>query len=84
MSYAVVFAVDLWLDLERSPRERLERVLLRRGSRRNAQLRPHVVEGPTGPVEVADLFFADGTVARDVPFAAFAFAEETDAAARGG
>jgi hypothetical protein len=76
MYHAVEFAVDLWLDLERSPSQPLERVLLRRGSRRRAQLRPHVLETWAGPVEVADLFFPDGTAARNVPFAAFAFAGE--------
>jgi hypothetical protein len=34
-----------------------------------------VVEAPDGPVEVADLFFADGTTVCGVPFAAFHFAD---------
>jgi hypothetical protein len=33
-----------------------------------------VVETDDGPVEVADLFFADGTTTRSVRFEAFAFA----------
>jgi hypothetical protein len=75
MYHTIEFNADLWLDLERSPRQPLERVQLRRGTRRRAQLRPHVVETPTGPVEAADLFFEDGTAIRGVPFSAFCFAE---------
>ncbi len=68
---------DLWVDLEQSPRHRLERLLLRGGTRVAAQVRPYVVETAAGPVEAADLFFADGTTARGVPFACFYFAEES-------
>jgi hypothetical protein len=75
MYHTVEFAFDLWVDLERSPRHRPERVRLRGGERRCAQVRPHVIEMPTGLVEAADLFFADGTATRDVPFACFAFVD---------
>jgi hypothetical protein len=34
-----------------------------------------VVEAAGGPVEVADLFFEDGTATRNVPFAWFTFVE---------
>ena len=61
--------------MERSPQHHLERVLLRGGTCVLAQLRPHVVETPGGPVEAADLYFADGTAASDVPYAAFHFAD---------
>jgi hypothetical protein len=73
--HEIVFASDLSVDLERDGGQPLERVLLTRGARRRARVRPHVVESPTGPVEAADLFFSDGSVVRGVPFAAFAFAE---------
>jgi hypothetical protein len=75
MYHTIAFAADQWVDLERSPRHRLERLRVRCGERRRAQLRPHVVETPAGPVEAADLFFDDGTTARDVPFACFAFVD---------
>jgi hypothetical protein len=71
MYHTVEFAMDLHVALARSPRDRLEPVRLRRGDRLAAQLRPHVVESDYGPVEVADLFFVDGTAAYDVPFASF-------------
>jgi hypothetical protein len=39
------------------------------------QLKPYVVETKDGLVEVADLFFADGTTARGVPFGSFSFVD---------
>jgi hypothetical protein len=75
MYHALQMVSDRWVDLQRSPRHRLERLLLRRGTRLPAQVRPYVVEAADGPVETADLFFADGTAARGVPFACFAFVD---------
>jgi hypothetical protein len=40
---------------------------------RRVQLRPFVLETDEGLLEVADLFFEDGTAARAVPFASFSF-----------
>jgi hypothetical protein len=76
MYHTIEFATDLVVDLEWSPRHRLEQVLLSEGTRVPVQLRPYVVEGARGPVEVADLFFEDGTAARGVPFACFTFVDE--------
>jgi hypothetical protein len=75
MYHTIEFATDLWVDLEWSPKQPLERVRLRRGTRTRAQIHPHVVDTPNGPVEAADLFFENGTRARNVPFARFAFTE---------
>jgi hypothetical protein len=75
MYHTITFVTDRWVDLERSPRHPLERVLLRTGSRVAAQLKPYVVEGALGLVEVADLFFEDGTATRGVPFACFSFVD---------
>jgi hypothetical protein len=75
MYHSIAFAMDLWVDLEVSPKQPLERLFLRRGTRVLAQLRPHVVETAGGPVEVADLFFEDGTATRGIPFACFSFVE---------
>jgi hypothetical protein len=71
MYHTIEFAVPLEADLERSPGDRMERVAFRKGTRLPAQIRPYVIEGSQGPVEVADLFFADGTIVRRVPFAFF-------------
>jgi hypothetical protein len=73
MYHLIELAADLWVDVERSPRHCLERVRLRGGTCVLAQLRPQVVEAPEGPVEAADLYFADGTAARAVPYATFRF-----------
>jgi hypothetical protein len=73
--HTIEFAVEFLADLETSPKHWLERVLIRRGTRLRAQVKPHVVEGEDGPVEVADLFFADGTAARTVPFESFSFVD---------
>jgi hypothetical protein len=71
--HTIQFAVDFWADLEVSPKQPLERVRLRKGQRLRAQVKPYVAEAAKGPVEVADLFFEDGTATRKVPFAYFAF-----------
>ena len=74
MYHVLEFGADLWVDLERSPRHRLERVRARGGTCVLARLRPQVLETPEGPVEAADLVFADGSSACAVPYAAFHFA----------
>jgi hypothetical protein len=75
MYHTIEFVTDLCVDLERSRNQPLERLLLLRGMRRRVQIRPHVLETPTGPVEVADLFFEDGTACRDVWYDRFEFAD---------
>ena len=75
MFHTIQFAGDLVLDLEISRKQPLERLLVRGGSRVRAQLKPYVVETEGGLIEVADLFFTDGTATRAVPFASFFYAE---------
>ena len=78
MYHTIQFGVEFEAALEVSRKLPLERVRIRKGDRVEAQVRPHVVESNEGPVEVADLFFVDGTVTRDVPFESFAFVEEDE------
>ena len=73
MYHSIEFNADLTVDLEVSRKQPLERIGLRRGTRLQAQVKPYVVETDDGPVEVADLFFADGTATRQVRFECFAF-----------
>jgi hypothetical protein len=73
MYHTLKFLEDLTVDLIVSPKQPLERLLIRKGTRLVAQIRPYVVESGVGPVEVADLFFADGTSASGVAFASFSF-----------
>jgi hypothetical protein len=75
MYHTIEFAVEFVADLELSPKHRLEQLLIRQGTRLRAQLKPSVVETVGGPIEVADLFFEDGTATRTIPFAYFAFVE---------
>ena len=75
MYHTIEFPADLWVDLEVSPKQPLERVLVRRGTQVRAQIRPHIVETLTGPTEAADLYFEDGTTARDIAFRRFAFTD---------
>ena len=75
MFHTIEFAADFTADLEVSPRHWLERVLIHRGSCLPAQVKPYVIETAHGPVEVADLFFADGTTTRRVPFEWFSFVD---------
>jgi len=75
MSHTIQFAAEFVADLEDSTKQPLERVVIRKGDRLQAQVRPYVAETKRGPTEVADLFFEDGTVARRVPFRCFAFVD---------
>jgi hypothetical protein len=75
MYHTIEFKVESVVDLEISPKHWLERVLVHQGTRRQAQVRPYVVENPDGPVEVADLFFDDGTTTRGVRFEFISFVD---------
>ena len=75
MYHTIAFTADLVVDLEVSPQQWLERTLIRRGTKVKAQIRPHVAETHEGPVEVADLFFEDGTTTRNVRFESFSFVD---------
>ena len=73
MYHTIEFNREYLADVEVNRKQPLERVRIRAGTRLRVQVRPHVVETDLGPVEVADLFFEDGTATRAVPFACFAF-----------
>jgi hypothetical protein len=73
MYHTIELTVELRAALAGSSAERPEGVYLPAGTRLPAEVRPYVVDTPDGPVEVADLFFADGTAAHGVPFACFSF-----------
>jgi hypothetical protein len=73
MYHTIEFQVEFTADFEFSPKERLERLLVSKGTRARTQLRPYVAETKEGPVEMADLYFDDGTTTRGVPFSYFRF-----------
>ena len=75
MYHTIEFAVDSLVDVEVSPKQPLERSVIHRGTRVEAQIKPYVVETAEGPVEVADLFFEDGTVTRMVRWEFISFVD---------
>ena len=68
MYHTIEFAKEIVADLETSPKHPLQKVRIPKGTRLKAQIKPYVVEGTRSPIEVADLFFADGTATRRIPF----------------
>jgi hypothetical protein len=75
MYHTIEFTAQITVDLEISAKQWRERVMIELGTHMQAQLKPYVVESEDGPVEVADLFFEDGTTTRQVPFAFFSFVD---------
>lgn len=75
MYHLIEFNTAFTADLEISPKQRLERLRVRKGTQAYVCLRPYVVETAGELDEVADLFFEDGTVTRQVPFERFRFVE---------
>jgi hypothetical protein len=68
----IEFADNMVIDIEVSAKKGLiDQLLIERGCRLSARIKPYVVETADGPVEVADLFIADGTASRRVPCACF-------------
>jgi hypothetical protein len=72
--HTIEFTKELVVVLRASLRQ-LEQLPIRKGTRRQAQVRPHVEETEDGLVEMADLLFEDGTATRDLPYACFSFVE---------
>jgi hypothetical protein len=75
MYHTIEIAEEFTVDLESSPKHRLERMLIRRGTRLQVQIKPHVMETEDGPIEVAELFFADGMAPCIVPYEWFWFVD---------
>jgi len=75
MFHTVEFNREFTVDLETSPRHRLGRMRICRGTHLLAQIRPYVMETDEGPTEMADLDLADGPTARRIPFYSFHFVD---------
>jgi len=76
MYHNIEFRLKGLAALETPGSARLEQVVIKAGTRLRAHVKPHVVESNWGPVEAADLFLDDGSVARGVRFASFSFLDE--------
>jgi hypothetical protein len=75
MCHLIEFCTDFTADLEVSPGQRLERIRIPSGTHAFAHVRPSVLETREGLTEVADLYFDDGTVARQIPYGWFRFVD---------
>jgi len=62
-------------DRDDSPSRRSEPIRARQITRAMVRLRPYVVEMDRELFEVADLYFEDGTVLPQVPYARFHFVD---------
>jgi hypothetical protein len=76
MYHTIEFRLRGLAELETAGRSNLEQLVIKQGTRINAQIRPYVMESERGPVEVADLFLEDGSIARAVRMATFRFVDE--------
>ena len=76
MFHKIEFRLRGLAELETPGKSRLEQLVIKQGTRLNAEIKPYVVETRRGPVEVADLILEDGSVARAVRYATFSFVEE--------
>lgn len=75
MFHTIEFEVQLVADLEISRKQPLEKIVIQPKTRLRAQLKPFVAQRQGCLIEVADLFFEDGTVTRGVPYACFHFVD---------
>jgi len=76
MYHTIQFRLKGLAELETPGKPQLERLVIHQGTRLNAQIKPYVYETERGPVEVADLFLEDGSVARAVRYATFVFVND--------
>jgi hypothetical protein len=76
MYHAIEFRLRGLAELETPGRPQLAQLVIKQGTRLHAEIKPYVVETKRGPVEVADLFLEDGSVARAVRYATFSFVDE--------
>jgi hypothetical protein len=76
MFHTIEFTLRIRADLAVPGQRRLERIVLQKGTRLRAAVKPYVTESDAGPIEVADLFLEDGSAAQRVNFASFRFVDE--------
>ena len=79
MYHTIQFEAEFVALPEVVPQGQRRRDLIRKGDCLKAQVRPYVVETQTGPAEVADLLFEDGSAARRVPYRCFSFVDNDGA-----
>ncbi|HKD38517.1 MAG TPA: hypothetical protein VKB78_17005 [Pirellulales bacterium] len=75
MIHPIEFRRQVFADIDLPDDKFSQRVIIKEGTRLAADIKPYVTESTDGPVEVADLVFEDGSVARAVRYSAFQFVE---------
>ena len=75
MYHDIEFRLKGVADLE-IPGEAQVAIVIKPGTRVKAKITPYVAETTWGPVEMADLHFADGAVAHGVRYATFNFLDD--------
>jgi hypothetical protein len=73
MIHPIEFRWLVLAEVERPEYALMQRVVIKEGTRLSADIKPYIAESPDGPIEVADLYLENGSVARAVRFAAFRF-----------
>ena len=63
MYHNIEFRLKGLAELEVPGKQPLERLVIKQGTRLSTEIKPYVVETKRGPVEVADLFLEDGSIA---------------------
>ena len=76
MVHTIEFRVSGLVQLESPGKVTPVQVLIEKGTRVRAEIKPYVVESDTGPIEVADLLSEDGSATRGVRFAHFRFLDK--------
>jgi hypothetical protein len=76
MLHTIEFRVSGLVQLEMPGKVMPVQVLMERGTRVRARIKPYVIESDKGPIEVADLLSDDGSAARAVRFAHFRFIDQ--------
>ena len=78
MNHRIEFRLPRVFNVEVPGKARMVRIIIKKGLRLRVHLKPYVLESDEGPLEVADLFLRDGSIARAVRFAAFQFLDERE------
>jgi len=73
MFHQIEFCWAVFADVERPDYAFMQRMVIKCGDRFAARRKPYVAESANGPVEVADLYLEDGTIVKEVRYAAFRF-----------
>jgi hypothetical protein len=73
MFHQIEFCWAVFADVERPDYAFMQRMVIKLGERLAVRPKPYVAESANGPVEVADLYLEDGTILKEVRYAAFRF-----------